>query len=87
MGSDPELFPLCEDQAQDLQNKSATEIHAIAARWEKKHGKSKKLYDPDHVCVLITGHLTQFKYLNEPPTTTVSASHTLDHTQSDCLAG
>ena len=74
MGSDPELFPLREDQAQDLQNKSATEIRAIAARWEKKRGKSDKLHDPDHVRVSITGRLTQFEYLNDPPTTTVSVS-------------
>lgn len=76
VGSDPELFPLCADQAQDLQDKSATEIRGIAARLEKKRDKSKQhFHDPDHVRTSITGRLAQFEYLNDPPTITVSYFH------------
>lgn len=77
VGSDPDLFPLRSDQAQEFQDKSAAEIRLIAARLEKKNGKAELLYDPDHIRTSIMESLTQFKYLNYPVTTSVSISHIL----------
>ena len=82
VGSDPDLFPLHEDQAKAFEDQPTPEICVIAARlektWAKGKGKSKaeQLHDPKDVHDLVTGRLAQFAYLNYPPTTTVSPDST-----------
>lgn len=91
VGSDPYLFPSREDHAQGLQDQPAPEIRVIAARLKRKGPKSENFfYDPDHVRTSVADYLPQFKYLNDPPTDTVSAGRcTIDHlilSQGDFLA-
>jgi hypothetical protein len=92
VGSNPDLFPSCEDQADALQNKPAHEIRIIAARLDKKRTKSEKpLYDSEHVRTSVIACLGQFEYLNCPPTITVSPNDTLHNVhlilrQGDLLA-
>ena len=74
VGTDSELFPSREEEAQELQDKTASEIRIIAARLEKKRARSERfLYDPDHIRTSVAGCLAQFEYLNHPPTATVSS--------------
>ena len=76
MGSDLHLFPSREAQAQAFHDQPAPEIRVITARLEKKRLKSETLpYDPDHVRTSVIDRLTQFSFLNDPPTVTVSTDY------------
>ena len=75
VGSDPKLFPSCEDHAWAFQDQPVPKIRIIAARLEKARAKAKSentFHDPNHVRNLVIPRLAQFAFLNNPPTVTVS---------------
>lgn len=72
VGSDPELFLSPENIKQPFKDRVAPEIRVIATRSSKKSARSHPFYDPDHVRTSVIDRLTDYAFLNDPPTTTVS---------------
>lgn len=72
MGSDPELFPSSEDSEQLVWDKAAPEIRVVAAKSAKRSTQFNLLHDPDHVRTSVATRLTDFAFLNDPPTAAVS---------------
>ena len=66
----PHFIPSREEHFQALKNKSTPKICLITARLEKKCSKLE--YDPNHVHILVTG-LSEFNFLNNPPTPSMSS--------------
>jgi hypothetical protein len=72
VGSDPELFPSPENIARPFKDQTAPEIRLTARKLSKKSAhRSHQLYDPNHIRTLVADRLTNFAFLNNPPTTTV----------------
>ena len=66
VASDSELFPASANESFD--NKTTIEIRAAAAKALKKSGQSHSPHDPSRIRTLIEERLTNFSFLNDPPT-------------------
>ncbi|KAF9777993.1 hypothetical protein BJ322DRAFT_1214923 [Thelephora terrestris] len=69
VASDPELFPISEDQ-EGILTRSVPEIRRIASRLERRarFGIALPPHNPNHVRTSVVSRLTDSVYLNEPPT-------------------
>ena len=75
VGFNPSLFPSLEDHPQAFKDQPTSKIQIIAKRLEKTQVKAKSdkvFHDPNHIHNSVIPCLTQFAFLNNPPTATVS---------------
>jgi len=83
---DPDLFPSPKNINESFKEQTAPEIRTIAAK-SLGSARSNPLHDPDHIRASVADRLTEFTFLNNPPTATVSPQLLRAVIQSDGFAG